>query len=183
MRIISGKFRGKIIRAPESLPVRPTTDIAKEALFNWLAFRVDFETIHAMDLFAGTGNITYELLSRGTERIVCVDKHPACIRFISDTVKKLDATKSVELYNTDTVIALERVRSTFDVIFADPPFDYPDHKKVIESILSKRLLKEDGWLIVEHPASVKLQDVAGFSENRHYGKVNFSFFQLPEIIA
>jgi len=180
MRIISGKFRSKVIMAPESLPVRPTTDMAKEALFNWLAFRMDFEEITALDLFAGTGNITYELMSRGTERIVCVDKHPACVRFISDTIKKLGAGRGIELYNTDAVIALERVKMTFDFIFADPPFDYPDHKKIVTNILDRKLLKEDGWLAVEHPKNVDLKDVPGFAESRHYGKVYFSFFQLPD---
>ena len=181
MRIISGRWRGKIIVAPESLPVRPTTDMAKEGLFNWLSTRVDIEDALALDLFAGTGNITYELVSRGIGKVVSVDKDPGCVKFIKRISEQL-SSKIVEVFQADARVAIKRVHQKFNIIFADPPYEYPDHEKITNEILDLHLLAEDGWLIIEHPASVVLKHIPGYSETRNYGKVHFSFFQQAPIL-
>jgi 16S rRNA (guanine966-N2)-methyltransferase len=176
MRIISGDFKGKIIRAPESLPVRPTTDMAKEGLFNWLNFRFDISELEALDLFAGTGNITYELVSRGAKSVVSVDLNSNCFRFIQETLRKLKIT-NVQVFNTDAFVAIKRVKKQFDLIFADPPYDFHEYHKFVEETLRQNILKNEGWFIIEHPSTVKFSSIPGFMEQRNYGKVNFSFFQ------
>ncbi len=181
MRIISGKWRGKIIQAPENLPVRPTTDMAKESLFNWMQTRIDLENATVFDLFSGTGNITYELLSRGAGRIVSVDKDPSCVKFIKRMSDQLQAG-IVDVFQADARVAIKRVHQKFRLIFADPPYEYPDHEKLSLEILELHLLEEDGWYILEHPASVVLSHIPGYSETRHYGKVHFSFFQQTPIL-
>jgi len=179
MRIISGNFKGKVIMAPLSLPVRPTTDIAKEALFNWLTFRIDITEVEAMDLFAGTGNITYELISRGAKNVVSVDMNPKCVRFINETLQKLQV-RNVQVFNTDAFVAIKRVKKKFDLIFADPPYDFPDYHKFVRTLLETDLLNPHGWIIIEHPQTVNFTLIPGFSEQRNYGKLNFSFFQTPQ---
>lgn len=176
MRIISGRWRGKIIKAPESLPVRPTTDMAKESLFNWMQTRIDLEGAAAFDLFSGTGNITYELLSRGIGKVVAVDKDPGCVKFIKRTSDQL-LNGVVDVFQADARVAIKRVHQKFNLIFADPPYDYPEHEKLSQEILAQDLLAEDGWYILEHPVSVNLAHLPGYYETRHYGKVHFSFFQ------
>lgn len=179
MRIISGKWRGKQLIAPESLPVRPTTDRAKESLFNWLNFRIDMEGIDVLDLFAGTGNIGYEFLSRGAKRIVAVDENLACVKFMRQTYARLNAS-SVEVLHLEARKAIQRMHASFDIIFADPPYIYEDHRQIIVDIFEGGLLRPEGWLIIEHPAGFDATDMPGFYEMRKYGKVHFSYFQLPE---
>jgi 16S rRNA (guanine966-N2)-methyltransferase len=177
MRIISGKWRGKHIQAPESLPVRPTTDRAKESLFNWLNFRIDFEGIYVLDLFAGTGNISYEFISRGAEKVIAVDENVGCARFIKRTFELLKATGS-EVLQKEARSAIAKMHLKFDVVFADPPYDYADHETVIRDVFEHGILKEDGWLIMEHPVTFDGSALPGFVETRHYGKVYFSYYQL-----
>lgn len=153
--------------------------MAKEGLFNWLAARIDFASCEALDLFAGTGNLTWELISRGALNVKSVDKHPACVRYIEQTARLLDA-ENVQVYKADAFVALERVKGRFDLIVADPPYDYLRHRDIVQQVMNRNLLKPGGWLVMEHPVSVKLQDVPGFVEQRHYGKVHFSYFQSPE---
>lgn len=175
MRIISGKFRSRRVTAPANLPVRPTTDMAKESLFNYLNMRVEFEGIEAMDLFAGTGNITFELISRGAASVIAVDKHVGCVKFIAQYADQL-VPKVAKVYNTDALIAIERSRDRFDLIFADPPYDYDKYGDLVEGILTKPLLKDGGILVIEHPGNIDFTAIPGFIETRHYGKVHFSFF-------
>lgn len=175
LRIISGKYRSKVIRAPSALPVRPTTDRAKEGLFSWLNARLDLEGIAVMELFSGTGNISYECISRGASRVVAVDKHPACVKFIREQFRQLQPG-DFQVFLTDARIAIERSGETFDLIFADPPYEYPDHASLAALIMHSSLLKKNSWFILEHPAHVELKSVPGYQETRHYGKVFFSFF-------
>ncbi len=181
MRIISGRWRGKIINAPESLPVRPTTDMAKEGLFNWLSTRMDLEGAAAFDLFAGTGNITYELISRGIGRVIAVDKDPGCVKFMKRMTEQL-GPNIVEIFQADARVAIKRVNRKFRLIFADPPYEYPDHERLTREILELQLLEENGWYIIEHPVTVVLTDIPGYYETRHYGKVHFSFFQQTPVL-
>jgi 16S rRNA (guanine(966)-N(2))-methyltransferase RsmD len=175
MRIITGLFKGKRIAAPHNLPVRPTTDMAKEALFNYLGGWLNFDEITAMDLFCGTGSISFELLSRGTKRIVAVDKHPACIKFVQSFADGL--IKGVLTgFTTDAFIALERSKEQFDLIFADPPYDFGRYEELALKIVNSGRLTSQGMAIIEHPAEIKLTHLPLYHETRSYGKVNFSVF-------
>lgn len=178
MRIISGKWKGKRIEAPGNLPVRPTTDMAKEGLFNYLQTRLEWEGLEALDLFAGTGNISYELLSRGAALVVVVDKHPSCTKFISNTLRQLGVTQS-RVYTTDARVAVERSKDQFDFIFADPPYDLAIHHELSTLIMKSSLLRPGGIYAIEHPSEVNLTTIEGYVETRHYGRVHFSFFSIP----
>lgn len=180
MRIISGKFKGKKIEAPISLPVRPTTDLAKESLFNWLNNRIDFEEIDVLDLFSGTGNISLEFLSRGAKHITAVDKNPDCVRFLAETTRKMDIY-NLKIFNADVILTIEKLKEKFDVIFADPPYDFPKYQQLLLQIWNMELLKEDGFLIIEHPKEILFKH-QNLLETRKYGKVHFSIFQNTKTI-
>ncbi len=178
MRIISGKFKGKRLIAPKTLPVRPTTDMAKEALFNILNFQIDFQEIKLLDLFAGTGNISYEFISRGTTQITAVDQHYGCVKFINKTANELEA--EINTVKSDVFKYLDKVKTKSDLIFADPPYDFSteDFQKIPQLVFDNNLLEEEGLLIVEHSKHTDLSETANFSESRRYGNSVFSFFKL-----
>ena len=176
MRIISGKFRGKRFIAPSSLPVRPTTDFAKEGLFNILTNYFDFEELSVLDLFAGTGNITYEFISRGTSQIVSIDENRNCTAFIQKSVNALEA-KYHRTLNADAIKFIEKTQSSYDIIFADPPFDFDKTNLIPDIVFSRKLLNTDGWLIVEHSKNYKFQDHPNWREDRNYGSIIFSIFE------
>jgi len=176
IRIISGKNRGKRILAPKNLPVRPTTDMAKESLFNILNNEFYFDEINALDLFAGTGNISYELASRGCENITAVDLDNACVKFIEKTAEQL-AFEAITVYRSEVMAYLDREYHQYDLIFADPPYDYEDYEKLVNKIFLKQLLKEDGVLVVEHQSRLDLSELDYFDFSRKYGNVRFSFFR------
>jgi 16S rRNA (guanine966-N2)-methyltransferase len=176
VRIISGTYRGKIINAPASLPVRPTTDFAKTALFNILQFKVDFESVKVLDLFAGTGNISYEFFSRGSTDITCVDMNQHCVNFIRETFLKLKFEKA-KVYKSDVFRFLKDHDIKYDVIFADPPFEMQQTSTIPDIIFEKKLLKPNGWLIVEHQSSDILGSTIAPDEERKYGNVGFSIYR------
>lgn len=176
MRIISGKNRGRKIHAPTNLPVRPTTDMAKESLFNILMNHFDFTDIKALDLFSGTGNIAYELVSRGCPDVTAVDLDGACIRFIKQISAQLNYSE-IRTIQSDYQQYIQRVSSTFSLIFADPPYGMNGIESIPELILEHRLLEPGGWLILEHDHSIDFKDKPSFYDHRKYGKVNFSFFE------
>ena len=178
MRIISGKFKGKRLIAPKTLPVRPTTDMAKEALFNILNFQIDFQEIKLLDLFAGTGNISYEFISRGTTQITAVDQHYGCVKFINKTANKLEA--EINTVKSDVFKYLDKVKTKSNLIFADPPYDFSteDFQKIPQLVFENNLLEEEGLLIVEHSKHTDLSETVNFSESRRYGNSVFSFFKL-----
>lgn len=176
MRIISGKFRGKSIIAPRSLPVRPTTDFAKEALFNLVRNHFDFEDISVLDLFSGTGNISYEFASRGTEDITAVDASFDCVKFIRQTANQLEFT-GLQGVKADALKFASRAYRNWDLIFADPPYDYPEHLALVDAILNNKLLTEEGILIIEHGKDTDLSNHPRLTDSRKYGNVRFSFFE------
>jgi len=175
MRIVSGKYRGRKIHTPKNLPVRPTTDLAKESLFNILNNRIDFEEIKVLDLFSGTGNISYEFISRGCEDVTSVEQNFRCVKFIKDTKSQLqmEGLKPVQA----NVFSFLKHCSKYDLIFADPPYDFGRYAELTESILQQEILKEGGFLIIEHPRDIELSGFPGYRETRRYGKVHFSFFE------
>ena len=178
MRIIGGKNQRRQIIAPGNLPVRPTTDMAKEALFNILNNHFDFEEIEVLDLFAGTGNISYEFASRGAKVVISVDINNNCIQFIRQTVEKLDFS-NVKSVRDDVFHFLEICKLSFDIVFADPPYDFSRIKEIPLRVFDASIIKPGGWLVVEHSEEIKFKEHPLFIESRRYGKVRFSFFKQP----
>lgn len=176
MRIVSGTLKGKRISPPKKLPVRPTTDRAKEALFNILVHQYNFENCTVLDLFSGTGSISYEFCSRGVKSVTAVDQHHDCISFISQTATALSLP--ITVVKMAVLLFLERIRNSYDFIFADPPytFEIAIYKIMINTIFEKNILSHDGLLIVEHAEQVDLSNIAYFSYSRSYGGCVFSFF-------
>ena len=174
MRIISGKNKGRKIEAPTSLPVRPTTDLGKESLFNILNHYFFFDRVAVLDLFAGTGNITYEFASRGAVSVTSVDQHQGCTQFIRKTCEKLNYDQ-VTVLREDALHFLARTRQKYDLIFADPPYDWTELPKLVNLVFNKELLKPDGWLILEHPKQFNFSEHPHFYQHRKYGKLNFTF--------
>ncbi|MBQ4822485.1 RsmD family RNA methyltransferase [Aquimarina sp. MMG016] len=177
MRIISGTYKGKRLTAPKKLPVRPTTDMAKEGLFNILNHHYHFPSISILDLFAGTGNISYEFASRGTSDVTAVDAHYACMGFIKSTAKDLDLP--IVTIKSDVYSYLEKLKRKSDIIFADPPYDFTTEQfaKIAALVFENDLLNENGVLIIEHSKHTKLDDAPYFSNSRKYGGSVFSFFE------
>lgn len=177
MRIISGKHKSKRLQAPKKLPVRPTTDMAKEALFNIINNLYYFNDISVLDLFSGTGNISYEFGSRGTENLTAVDAHFGCVKYINTTSKELDL--NIQVYKSDVYKFLEKCNTKFDVIFADPPYDFEQEKfdKLVALIFENDLINEDGILIIEHSKHTNFTENAQLSYQKKYGGNMFSFFK------
>ena len=178
MRIISGKLKGRRLRAPKNLPVRPTTDMAKEGLFNVLNNTYYFDSISVIDLFSGTGNISYEFASRGSKNIYAIDANYNCIRYIYNTAKELDL--DINTYKSDVYKFLDKTSLQADIIFADPPYDFTVEKflEIADTIFEKNLLKEDGVLIIEHSKYTDLTTHKNHSYDKRYGGNVFSFFEV-----
>lgn len=173
MRIITGKYKGRHFEVPRSFKARPTTDFAKENIFNVMMGYIDFEGAAALDLFAGTGSISLELLSRGCAEVVSVEMDRDHARFIQQCIDKLQTSNL--LIKGDVFRFLKTCKRQFDFIFADPPYALP----TLESIpnLALPLLKEDGVLVFEHGKQNDFSQHPRFVEHRQYGSVNFSIFK------
>jgi 16S rRNA (guanine(966)-N(2))-methyltransferase RsmD len=178
MRIISGQYKGRRISAPKKLPVRPTTDMAKEALFNILNNQYYFDELSILDLFSGTGNISYEFASRGTADITCVDDNFGCIKFINETSEALGM--NLRTIKSDVYKYLENTNKQSTIIFADPPYGFSDEQfsKIPELVFQNNLLVDNGFLIIEHSKHTKLDSLDNFSFSKSYGGNTFSFFEI-----
>lgn len=176
MRIIGGRLKGIRFNAPESLPVRPTTDMAKEALFNILYNTYDFEECEVLDLFCGTGNISFEFASRGIKKVTAVDKHSGCIYWVKSVIEKHQLNE-IEVQKADAFKFLDQHNKTYQIIFADPPYNLPTIPLIPELVIKNNLLTNNGLLIVEHPSLLKMNNLPGFTETRRYGNSSFSFFE------
>jgi len=181
VRIISGTHKGRIISPPKNLPVRPTTDFAKESLFNILNNNLDFEELSALDLFSGTGSISFELASRGCPSIIAVDNNFKCFAFIRETAEKLGLS-AIKAIKHDSFGFITKSTKKFDLIFADPPYDHPLLKTLPDLIFTKPLLLPEGWFILEHSSNDSFSKHPNFIEKRTYGNVNFSIFVNKEQI-
>ena len=179
MRIISGRYKGKRLSLPKNFKARPTTDFAKENLFNSLNNYIDWEDTIALDLFGGTGSISLELVSRGCPRVLCVEKDPLNYSFIERTKKELSAEELL-VSKTDVFKFILLCREKFDFIFADPPYDLKFLPDVPVQILEKKLLKSGGFFVMEHPKNYDFSHLPFFKEKRVYGSVNFSIFEYEE---
>lgn len=176
MRIIGGRLKGRQFQAPARLPVRPTTDMAKEALFNILYNTYDFEECNVLDLFSGTGSICIEFASRGINHVTAVDLHPGCIAWITSMIKEFNLDQ-IEPQKADTFKFLAQDKHQYQIIFADPPYDLPNIPMIPKLVMDNNLLTDNGTLIVEHPPFLKLNSLPGFTEVRKYGNSSFSFFE------
>ena len=175
MRIVGGTHRSRQFHIPDNLGIRPTTDFAKEALFNILQNRIDFEGMNALDLFGGSGSMSYEFASRGCADIQCIEKNPKSVGFIKKTALEFKFP-NIKVICADVFKYLSMCSGTFDIIFADPPFKLENIERIPALVFEKKLLKEDGILIVEHPVEVKFTGIMQLQETREYGTVNFSIF-------
>ena len=179
MRIISGTHKGRTINPPKNLDLRPTTDFAKESLFNILNNRVYFEDCSVLDLFCGTGSISFEFASHEVKNITSVDANINCVVFVKNEAKKLGFEKLFVL-KADVFKYLKTCTNKFDIIFADPPFDLPAIEDIHSLVFEKELLNPGGYLIIEHGRKTDLKSKAHFVEQRTYGNVNFSIFKPEE---
>lgn len=178
MRIITGLYKGRHFEIPRSFKARPTTDFAKENIFNVLNAYMDFEGAVALDLFAGTGSISLELISRGCRQVVSVEQDRDHARFIDQCMKKIGTDSSV-LIRGDVFRFVKSCRQKFDFIFADPPYALPDLNKIPDLIFERHLLADDGVFVFEHGKNNDFSNHPCFREHRAYGSVNFSIFMNP----
>ena len=178
MRIIGGQLRGLRLNPPKNLPVRPTTDLAKEALFNILQNQIEFDGLKVLDLFSGTGNISLEFASRDAEQVVSVDRSINCVHYLRDTAKQ-HGLGQVKAYKDDVFKYLQIETEQFDLIFADPPYDLDRIPDIPKIVFDKNMLLSDGLLIVEHQSLQNLSNHPAFVEQRKYGHSSFSFFKAP----
>ena len=173
MRIIGGTSKGRALHPPKGLPVRPTTDFAKEGLFNILNNQMDLEGIQVLDLFAGTGNMSLEFASRGA-RVTAVDSHAKCCAWMKTAAAQLQLP--IQIHKVDVFSFLNHPAQGYDLIFADPPYELPNLLQLPEIIFSKGWLSPNGLLIVEHGKQTQTEGLSHFSRERKYGNVHFSFF-------
>ena len=157
------------------MPVRPTTDQAKEAIFNIIQNNFYIEEINVLDLFAGTGSISYEFCSRGAKHVIAVEMEHKCVEFIKRTSEALHF-ENLKVVRSNVFKFLRYAQGSYDIIFADPPYDMDKISELPELIFKRDLLSKDGWLIIEHPKEIDFSGFSRFSEQRRYGKVNFSIF-------
>ena len=175
MRIISGDLKGILINAPKGLPVRPTTDRAKESLFNIIDNNFNIDELTVLDLFSGTGNIAYEFASRGAQKITAVDLNFKCVEFIK-SMKVKHHMQALEVIKKDAFVFLKSTPNTYNIIFADAPYAHRDINQLPKIVAERNLLNTKGWLIVEHETTLDLDQEPNFSHKRVYGQSCFSFF-------
>ncbi len=180
MRIISGKHGGRKIHPPANMPyTRPTTDIAREGLFNILQNQIDFEGITTLDLFGGTGAISYELASRGAARLTIVEKDKQMIAFIQKNIAAL-GFDNCRLVQSEVFKFLENCTAQYDFIFAGPPYALQTIDELPKIIIEKKLLFAEGIFVLEHTPRNKYDGYPGFVKQRNYGTTVFSFFEQPD---
>jgi len=176
MRIIGGSLKGIRLNPPKNLPVRPTTDLAKEALFNILQNQIELQGLKVLDLFSGTGHIALEFASRYAETVTAVDRSQHCIYYLKDTAKQHNLPQ-VTAFKGDVFKYLEQEDARYDLIFADPPYDLARIPELPKLIFGKRMLAPGGLLIIEHQSLQNLSGHPNFTNQRRYGHSSFSFFE------
>ena len=177
MRIISGKYKGRRISAPSNITARPTTDFAKEGLFNLLNNRIDFEGIDVLDLFAGTGGIGVEFVSRDCNSVISIEQNERHCAFIRKVCAELKID-NLSLMRTDVFKFISSCHTQFDMIFADPPYELEKLAEIPNLIFAQNMLKPDGLFVLEHSSKNSFELHPNFSDHRSYGSVNFTFFEM-----
>jgi 16S rRNA (guanine966-N2)-methyltransferase len=178
VRIVRGIYKARRFSPPKTFPSRPTTDFAKEGIFNVMENRYSLVNLNILDLCAGTGNISIEFLSREAGNVTSVDKHPVCIKYMYKLKKELGIEDEWHISKNEVRNFLDNCRDTYDLIFADPPYALTFHDSVVRIIRERKLLKPGGICIVEHGKQTDLSQESGFLETRNFGNVYFSFFQF-----
>ncbi len=176
MRIVGGELGGRRFNPPANLQARPTTDVAKESLFNILNNQIDFEEITVLDMFGGTGSISFEFASRGAKNIITLEKNRINYQFIVKAMNEL-SIQNMDVIIGDSFKYAEKTSAQYDIIFADPPYDDPKLAEIPDLIFKQHLLKEGGILILEHSKKNQFDQHPHFNDHRNYGHVNFSFFK------
>ncbi len=176
MRIISGKYKHIKFNPPKNLPVRPTTDKTKESVFNMLGSYVDFEAARALDLFAGTGSMSFEFLSRQCSHVTAVEQNPRAISYMRSLARDY-SIKNFSAFKADVHRFIERSNDSYDIIFADPPYDMQAIDRLPQLILDNNLLSDEGWMLIEHSRDYNLSPVDYFHEERKYGRTRISVFR------
>lgn len=177
MRIIRGKLKSRRFSAPKGFPSRPTTDYAKEGLFNILENKFSLVDLDILDLCAGTGNITLEFASRESGHITAVDQNFNCVKFIKNLVHELELEKEIDVFRADVRDFVKKTTKTFDLIFADPPYDSPIHAGLATTVFERSLLNKNGLLIIEHGRQTDLSSFPQYEQTKQYGNVYFSFLK------
>jgi len=175
MRIIAGKYKSKLIPYNKKINARPTTDIAKEGLFNILENSITLKNIKVLDLFSGTGNIAYEFISRGAKIVDCVDKQINCVKFIHAQAKKWEM--NIRTHKANVYSFIGKNNGYYDIIFADPPYNDDRVYEIPNLIYKYKLIDANGILVVEHGKNVSFLNYENFEKQRSYSSVNFSFFK------
>ena len=178
MRIIGGRLKGKAIVPPQGYKARPTTDFAKEGLFNVLNNEYEMEGLKVLDLFGGTGAISFEFASRGAEMVYCVEMLPLHATFIKTQAAKL-GLNNLTVVRHNVFEFLEICREKFDIIFADPPYALEDLDTIPDKVFARDILHPGAYLILEHPEGHDFTSHPYFIKERKYGNVHFSFFEKP----
>lgn len=176
MRVISGKFKGRRFQAPSSIKARPTTDMAREGLFNVLNQKIDFQGLKVLDLFAGTGAVSLEFLSRGAEKVTAIDIDITSKKHLEKTKKDWDL-KNLRVVKADALALAKKANQKFDLVFADPPYGHKKFSEIPHIILDSGWLDEGGIFILEHSSDFDFSSNKRFLDHRNFGNVNFSFFQ------
>jgi 16S rRNA (guanine966-N2)-methyltransferase len=180
VRIIRGKYKTRKYGIPKKFPSRPTTDFAKEGLFNVLSHKMVLDDLKILDLCAGTGSISIEFLSREAGSVVAVDQNYNCVRHIQEMAKRFECTDDLLVYKQEQLRFLEKTTQKFDLIFSDPPYEYSHHGRIAELVFERELLEEDGLLIIEHGKQTDCSEMDHFDYSRNFGNVHFSFFQITQ---
>ncbi len=179
MRIIRGKYGRRRFDVPKNITARPTTDFARENIFNVLENLVDIEGKKVLDLFAGTGAVSWEFVSRGAAKVTTVEEAPVQASFIRSVKEKL-GDRALHLVRGDAFRFIERAEEPYDIIFADPPYNHQRFAEIPGLILGSTLVKPGTIVVVEHNRDHDFSELPGFTQHRAYGSVNFSIFTIPE---
>lgn len=178
MRIVGGSLSGRRLNPPANKwPTRPTTDYAREALFNILHQQIDWEATKMLDLFGGTGAISIEAISRGCEDVTYVERYFPCVQFVKKMIAEFKIVDSIKVLKQDVFKLIKTSQEGYDFIFADPPYDHKLMPQIPAMILNSKLLNPVGILVVEHPPQISFKEVEGFTQERKYGSSVFSFFE------
>jgi 16S rRNA (guanine966-N2)-methyltransferase len=180
LRIIGGKYKGRRIVPPSDFRARPTTDFAREGLFNILNNRIDFEDAEVLDLFSGTGSISFEFSSRGAASVHLVEKDMRHVNGIKRIIKDV-GFENIRVIHIDVKAFLRTCTARYDVVFADPPYELKWITELPEMVINSKVLKEDGFFVLEHPRDLSFSGHNLFFEHRNYGGVNFSFFRASDL--
>lgn len=176
MRIVGGDFSGRRFNPPSGIPARPTTDVAKEGLFNTLRNMIDLEGIRTCEIFGGTGNISYELASRGVAELTVIERDQASINFIKKTATELGIADKMKIIRGDVFKFLKSCRVQYDFIFADPPYALDNMDEIPVIIREQHMLADDGIFIMEHTSRNNYENSPGFIKTKNYGTTIFTFF-------